>query len=173
MNLQMRNRNKMLSWMAFPLIAVLLLAAGACNKYLDVQPKGYTLLSSASDYDQWLNNVALTGAPAFPAINLLADNVDNPLIKPGSTAAADLIYLWSAQFELDVTLTPPIWAQHYGSINYFNTVINGVGGATGGTAQQLRSLRAEALLGRAYEYLYLVNLYGKEYDSSSAGTDLS
>jgi starch-binding outer membrane protein, SusD/RagB family len=169
----MSNRNKKISGMVLPLTAVLLLAAGACNKYLNVQPKGYTLLTSASDYDQWLNNVALTSDPAVPAINLMADNVDNPLIKPGTTAAADLIYLWSAQFELDLTLSPPIWPQHYASINYFNTVINGIGSATGGTAQQLRSLRAEALLGRAFEYLYLVNLYGKEYDSTSAGSDLS
>ena len=169
----MRNNNRTLSWIALPLTAVLLLAAGGCNKYLDVKPKGYTLLTSASDYDQWLNNVGLVSDPAVPDFNLLADNVDNPLIKPGTTAAADLIYLWSAQFELDVTLAPPIWTQHYASINYFNTVINGVGSATGGTAKQLRSLRAEALLGRAYEYLYLVNLYGKQYDSTTAASDLS
>jgi tetratricopeptide (TPR) repeat protein len=159
--------------MALPLIAILLLAAGACNKYLGVQPKGYTLLTSASDYDQWLNNVGLVSDPAVPDFNLLADNMDNPLIKPGTTAAADLIYLWSAQFELDVTVAPPIWTQHYASINYFNTVINGIGSATGGTVQQQRSLRAEALMGRAYEYLYLVNLYGKRYDSATAGSDLS
>ncbi len=39
------------------------------------------------------------------------------------------------------------------------------------TFDQKRSLRAEALLGRAFEYLTLVNAYGNHYDVNTAETD--
>jgi tetratricopeptide (TPR) repeat protein len=137
-----------------------------------VKPKGVQLLQTLSDYDLWLNNSNIESS--IPReLNLLGDNVDNPYIPAVLTANTDLIYTWASQFSLDLTATPVIWADHYQSIYYFNTVLTGIDAATGGTLQQKKSLKAEALLGRALEYLYLVNLYGKLYDSTTANTDLA
>lgn len=142
----------------------------SCNKYLDVKPKGVRLLTTVADYDLWLNNSNIENS--IPReLNLLADNVDNPYIPAALTDNTDLIYTWASQFSMDLSATPVIWADHYKSISYFNTVLKGIDAATNGTLQQKKSLKAEALLGRALEYLYLVNLYGKSYNSTTANTD--
>ncbi|HWK06601.1 MAG TPA: RagB/SusD family nutrient uptake outer membrane protein [Puia sp.] len=144
----------------------------SCNKYLDVKPKGVTLLSSVTDYDQWLNSTNIEGY--IPReINLMADNVDNPVITTAPTAAKDLVYIWNAQFSQDVNGVPIIWKNFYQTIYYFNTVLQGIDNATGGTSQDKQRLKAEALLGRSFDYLYLVNLYGKHFDSATASGDLS
>ena len=39
------------------------------------------------------------------------------------------------------------------------------------TLDKKRSLRAEALVGRAFEYLTLVNAYANHYDKNTAATD--
>lgn len=155
-----------------PIILCLLLAATSCNKYLDVQPKGQQLLTTVTDYDQWLNS-SLLGASMPTILNNLADNTDNPNIVSGSVAAFDLAYTWAPQLVPDVAGAAQILPDHYASIYYFNTVLQGINTATGGTDQQKASLKAEALLGRALEYLYLVNEYGKQYDTATATTDLA
>jgi hypothetical protein len=153
-------------------ISGFLLAITSCNKYLDVKPKGVQLLSTVTDYDQWLNSSALE-ATLPTVLNNLADNVDNPVIPNPPVLSTDLVYTWAAQFVPNVAVPADILPNHYNAIYYFNTVIQGIDGATGGTDQQKASLKAEALLGRAFDYLYLVNEYGKEYDATTAGTDLA
>jgi starch-binding outer membrane protein, SusD/RagB family len=154
------------------LVSGLVLAMTSCNKYLDVKPKGYQLLITVTDYDQWLNTSTLDASMPIE-LNYLADNLDNPNISSAPTQSTDLAYLWSAQLAPNLSSPAAILPNHYTSIYYFNTVIQGIDGATGGTAQQKASLKAEALLGRGLEYLYLVNEYGKEYDATTATTDLA
>ncbi len=155
------------------LVLLLLLPVMACNKFLEVEPRGVQLLSTVTDYDKWLNNVLLEGSLARE-INLLADNVDNPVIPDPVVSVNDNIYTWADQFNpTTVNADPLIWKNHYQSINYFNTVLLGIDQATGGTEQQKATLKAEALLGRAFEYFYLVNLYGKPYDALTAASDIA
>lgn len=152
------------------LIAVFYLSLIACNKFLDVEPKGFTLLKTVSDYDQWLNDDigALETVPQD--LNILADNVDKPSVSvpPGGK---DLVYSWALQFSSDLNTAPNFWGQHYANINKYNTVINGIDKATDGSELQKKSLNAEALLGRAFEYWYLINEYGKVYDPATAAQD--
>ena len=151
----------------------LLFGMTSCNKYLDVKPKGYQLLTSVPDYDQWLNSINVEEAVPTP-LNYFADNVDDPTIVPNAVVSyTELAYTWAPQLTLDPTGSAVILPGHYTTIYYFNTVIQGIDAATGGTDQQKASLKAEAQLGRALEYLYLVNEYGKEYDSATATTDLA
>lgn len=142
----------------------------SCDKYLDVAPKGYTLLQTVADYDQWLNDpVTATSLPT--QLDLLGDNADNPAIPTPPTAVTELVYTWAQQFSPDLSVSPAFWGAHYGNINKYNTVLNGIDKATNGTDQQKASLKAEALLGRAFEYLYLINEYGQPYDESTAAQD--
>lgn len=147
----------------------------SCDQYLDIKPKGSTLLTTTTDYDQWLNDPDLGVAVSSPYcnLNLLGDNIDIPNITNPPTTTAQMVYIWSQQFSLVLNVSPEFWGFQYANINKFNTVLAGVDQATGGTNNQRRSLKAEALLGRAYEYFYLVNEYGNEYDSATAATDLA
>lgn len=146
-----------------------------CDKYLDITPKGKRLLSTVNDYDQWLNDETLFFgiAPPSNAFNYLGDNVDVVNIPTPPALDAERIYTWAPQFAFDLNVSPAFWGDHYGKINLFNTVLVGIDEATGGTNAQKRSLKAEALLGRALEYFYLVNEYGKQYDAATAAQDLA
>jgi len=148
------------------------MALSACNKYLDIAPKGFTTLTTVTNYDQWLNDANKLGASATTELNQLGDNVDNVNIILPATSSSNLVYLWAAQFTTDVKISPVFWGAHYANINSYNTVLEGVDKATDGTEAMKRSLKAEALLGRAFEYFYLINLYGKPYDAATAATDL-
>ncbi len=103
----------------------------------------------------------------------MGDNADNPGIVLNSTAVADLAYMWAPQFTTDAQTASIFWNTHYANIYYYNAVLNGIDNASGGTAADKKRLKAEALLGRALEYLYLVNLYAKPYDSATADKDLA
>lgn len=146
----------------------------SCDKYLDVQPKGVRLLENVRDYDEWLNSMDLeTSTPQL--LNWLDDRKDLQTLTAAAalTGTNERIYTWQAQFVETVPGASPIWSTLYKTIYLFNTVIADVEKVKDGTEQQRQSLKAEALLGRAFEYLYLVNLYGKLYNPATAGKDLA
>ena len=151
---------------------LLIVTLVSCNKYLDVQPKGVRLLETVNDYDLWLNNYALE-ASAPRELNLLSDLSDNILFSNPPVDVEGRIYTWDSQFNPVVTGNTPIWSNYYQSVYLFNAVIDGIDEAKNGTDLQKSSLKAEALLGRAYEYLSLVNLYGKVYEPATAASDLA
>jgi hypothetical protein len=152
-------------YIMFGILAAVCLLTSGCDKYLDVKPKGYQLLSSTADYEQWMNSALLW--VGYAELNNLADINDYPRIEVPPTLLAQRMYLWQPQY---TTTTASLWGNHYDKINAYNSVINGIDEATG-TDQQKASLKAEALVSRALEYLYLVNEYGKQYDSTTAATD--
>ena len=163
-----RNISRLLCIASLP---VLLLSS--CDKYLDVQPKGKRLLKTVSDYNLWLNNYSSLEHSIPNEMLQLDDNIDDSRLTASFSTTDSRVYTWQQQFNLDVAGPPVIWKDFYESIYYFNTVLLGIDEATGGTEQQKNSLKAEALLGRAFSYLYLVNLYGKQYNAATADKDLS
>ena len=146
----------------------------SCDKYLEIEPKGRQLLKTTNDYDLWLNSQTLTTETNTEnMMNYMTDNIDLPNIANPPASLAELVYSWAPQFTTDITAFSYLWGEHYQRINLFNTVLLGIDAAEGGTASQKRSLKAEALLGRAHSYFYLVNEYGKPYDQTTAATDLA
>lgn len=142
-----------------------------CDKYLDIVPKGKTLLTTVNDYDQWLNDDALyqgVSAGISGLINYLSDNVDVVALSNPVATSAELVYVWGDQYSVNINEAPYFWGEHYAKINLFNTVVVGIDKATGGTPTQKKNLKAEALLGRALEYFYLMNEYCQPYDAATA-----
>lgn len=163
---------KKFKYIATPLLLCCLVFSG-CDKYLDVEPKGRQLLKTTNDFDLWLNaNTLTTETTSENLTNNMTDNIDRPANGNPPATTVDLSYVWAPQFSTDVTAVT-LWGEHYQRINLFNTVILGIDAAEGGTASQKRSLKAEALLGRAYSYFNLVNEYGKPYNAVTAATDLA
>ncbi|MEC5145047.1 RagB/SusD family nutrient uptake outer membrane protein [Chitinophaga sp. 212800010-3] len=153
-------------------MAGLMFAATSCRKYLDVEPKGKVILSTVNDFDLFLNSSSLTASGARE-LNLLSDEADVPAIPLVPTRPEDLVYLWAEQYNTDTKDVPVIWGKHYGNIYKYNAVLLGINAARNGTDADKKRIRSEALLGRAFEYLYLVNLYAKPYNSTTADKDLA
>lgn len=155
-----------------PLIAFCVLFS-SCDKYLDITPKGARLLTTVADYDLWLNDVYLVNSSGelYEVLNQMGDNVDMVNITVPATTDQEMMYTWADQFSTDMKSAPALWGDHYAKINHYNTLLLGIDQATGGTSIQRRSVKAEALLGRAFEYFYLINEYGQPYDPATAETD--
>lgn len=156
-------------WLLMAVIVLLL--QPSCDKYLDIQPKGFRLLSTVEDFELWLESDFLqTQVPV--ELKYLADLRDNSsLTNPPSMG--DWLYTWQEQFNEDLKASPILWSHLYKVIYYYNTVIQEVGNTSTGTIQQKETLKAEAKIGRAFTYLQLVNLYGKSYNASTAAQDLA
>jgi tetratricopeptide (TPR) repeat protein len=145
-----------------------------CDKYLEIEPKGRQLLKTTNDFDLWLNSQMLTTETTTNnLLNYMTDNMDYPAISNPPSELVELAYTWQPQFTTELGGYSYLWGEHYQRINLFNTVLIGIDAAQGGTASQKRSLKAEALLGRAHSYFYLVNEYGKPYNEATAATDLA
>lgn len=165
---------KQLTYISILLSFCGVLLAG-CDRYLDITPKGKTLLTTVAHYDQWLNaeELMLGHGGTFAITSYMTDLVDVPNITNPPVQMAELMYVWAPQFSTDLNTPPALWGEQYAKINLFNTVILGVDDAVAGTNAEKRSLKAEALLGRALEYFYLLNEYGKPYDAATAENDLA
>lgn len=143
----------------------------SCKKdFLDIEPKGYLIAGQVSDYDAMLNSGFSLGVPC---LFMLGDEIA-ALVTPFEATSSRFeknAFKW-----LDDIYLPTDELTDYDRFNnqlyVYNKIINEVMGATGGTDQQKRSIRAEALASRAYIYLMLVNLYAKPYYRSTANTDL-
>lgn len=151
------------------IIAFFLIALTGCNKYLDIPPKGYVIPKSYSDFDLLLNSFQLITTGDASAM-FLSDDEDNVYLDPLSQGVNDLTYLWDDQPVKDNSLNPPIWGNVYRNVSYYNTLLNGIPRDTKDSIGKV--LVGQALVGRAYEFLYLLNLYGAIYNPATADKDL-
>ena len=82
-----------------------------CDKYLDITPKGKTLLSTVAHYDQWMNSEELMygHGGTFPIASYMTDLADIPNITDPPVQVAELMYMWQPQFSTDLTISPALW----------------------------------------------------------------
>ncbi len=151
----------------------------SCDSYLDVKPKGFTIPELVNDYTQLLNSVSLIRAsPAYP--DYLTDHVqsgDGVDVNRGASFEAygtmkKNLYTFSHGAIFEDGETDPYWETAYNHIFTYNVVINHVLEAKDGSLQERKRLWAEAKVGRAFEYLSLVNIYSKHYNPATADQDL-
>ncbi|WP_293879810.1 MULTISPECIES: RagB/SusD family nutrient uptake outer membrane protein [unclassified Sphingobacterium] len=148
-----------------------LVAFTACNKYLDITPKGSQLVSTTQDYydlvaypnrgypvnnfqylvdDQYLKESNVIGlTPNINTINFLFQEKEDRVSQINSSSFYNQCYKYIAQW---------------------NMIISLVDESTGDS--QLKTLaKAEAKMFRAFDYFHLINVYAKAYDASTAAQD--
>ena len=157
-------------------ICVVLMLTG-CNDYLDIKPKGEKIPKTVTDYETLLNYESVQKvSDTYPTY--LTDDVYLPDVAQGTATpglnSVDQSIINLYLFKKDVfgeAQDDGFWFASYNRIYYYNTVIDNIMDAEGPSEQQKHSIRAEALISRALEYLYLVNGYAKHYDVRTADTD--
>lgn len=150
-----------------------------CDSFLDVKPKGFTIPELLNDYKQLLNDQGLIRAsPAYP--DYLSDNVQSGDPTDVNRSASfdsyptvkKRLYTFEHGAIFEDGQYDPYWESAYSHIFTYNVVINNVLSAKDGKEEEKKRVWAEAKIGRAFEYLTLVNIYAKHYDAKTAASDL-
>lgn len=156
------------------------LSLASCDDWLGNQPKGQMIPSTLNDYQLLLNNQSL-----YRALDVYPLFFTDDIRLTGREEIADFTdfdYLNKSEemrnaysFKKGDIFLPsdddPIWNDSYEHIFNYNAIINNVLNTTDGKDTDRRRVWGEALVGRAFEYLNLVNLYGNHYDPATADTD--
>jgi hypothetical protein len=152
----------------------IMIGAGGCQKYVDIQTKGQ-LTPSETDNFRYLMNDFSTLNKGDGYADFATDDIDVvdaeqqqglALYTPYSN-----YYTWAEKL-YDASSQDYNWNGFYTIIYDCNTVTDGVMQSSNGTQTDKNQIYAEALVHRADAYLSLVRSYSKAYDSTTASTDL-
>lgn len=157
------------------ILAILVINLGSCKKgFLEVVPKGVAIATKTSDYERLLNDLNLNILARASQVTM-SDELAGyaPLYIPG-VGIGDVNDQKAFEYQDDIYLpteNTSELSQLEKQLYTYNKVINEVMEAKEGNDALKRSLRAEALAGRAWVHFMLVNYYGKPYNAATAGTD--
>lgn len=154
------------------LILLSFITFNGCNRFLDVEPEGRLILSKLQDYELLLNGDGLSRAD-YQVTDFMSDDMDDLTSLYANPSIGIRIYLWKDEFDLNISESPVFWGAAYAGIYGYNVVINEVENASTGTSAEKQKLKAEALVRRAFDYLWLINLYAKPYNTLTAETELA
>lgn len=158
-------------------IVFLLLGAGmvSCRKYVEEVPiQGQRVLVYTEDYRALMNNrdqqeSAFGSAPLVSCDDVefrapeIQDNIKGNTVQTAT-------YTWRKPVYTDL-MQDNDWNSLYAGMYTYNVVIDGVMDSKGGDQLLKQTILAEALMQRAFTYFNLANLYGKQYDATTAETD--
>lgn len=159
-----------------PIFLFTVLMLSNCQDYLDIKPKGQTIPSTTEDYDLLLTSISKLGID--DELFLTADDYYADEKNLGDLADPNnkLFHLYSysnLRFQ-----NPEIgilgWNAPYQNLYVFNKVINEIDYATNSlnyNESDKKRIKAEALYGRALHYFFIVNMFAKHYNKSTAASD--
>lgn len=158
--------------------ALLLLMLSGCNQFLGIKPKGFLIPETVAEYEYILNDPQLgktaEAYPIFLTDDAYIPDTENTGYFPSMLSVdTPTRNLYTFQEEVfGPSEDDSFWTYSYNRIYSYNVVANNVIDATEATEAEKKVIRAEALVGRALEYLNLINAYAPHYDSATASSDL-
>lgn len=156
-----------------------LLSIISCDRYLDVQPTGQVIPTTIEDYDLLLNGggYSIHTLGNETALFLSADDL-NYEDEGGDPNSVDnqkfQLYSFSNLRFANPSNAEQAWNTAYHNIYVYNKIISEVmsaKSAVGYSESQKQSIRAQALVGRALDYFYLINTFAKHYSPANATSD--
>lgn len=153
------------------IVVILCCIMSSCKKsFLEVTPKGKLIAQNVSDYDLLLSNLELVNMNVSAQVPMGDEVAAVETYFSGAAVKTQRLFRWDNVIyeptenatELEVPLK---------NIYTFNKIITEVPDATDGTAEEKRSIQAEAMAGRAWTYFLLINYFGKPYHPNTAATD--
>ncbi|WP_312792342.1 RagB/SusD family nutrient uptake outer membrane protein [Sphingobacterium sp.] len=162
-------KNKIIT---FSLATIFVASLVSCRKFVEIDLVGKRELKYTQDYQSLLNNSTSVEKSYYWPV-LASDDIYgsdeaylNTLLLTDANA-----YSWKSDLVGDNNEDPD-WADQYQQIYLFNQVATEIMDSQGGTEAQKRNILAQAKVHRALNYFNLVNSYAKQYDASTANTDL-
>ncbi len=151
------------------ILAGSLMLLSSCDSYLDVEPKGKTLLETTDDYLGLLEEIS----PTYDHANSL--NICNEAslykveeLKNYTSPLRSAGFLWDDSYDrASVTINDYLYNNCYNRITNYNVIVSKVHTAKGPEEDKTLAL-AQAKIMRAYNYFFLVNTYAKPYDPATA-----
>ena len=147
----------------------LALTMTACSDFTETTPKGKVIPTTTEDFKEMALDVS-NSSTAYPLANVCSDDVYSE--DQNGISSTGKAYYWMENFYKD-NENDETWNDTYKQIYVMNVVINNVMSSTEGTDAEKKTILAEAKVWRAYYYWYLQSLYAKDYNESTASTDLS
>ncbi len=162
-------KNKIIT---FSLATIFVSSLVSCRKFVEIDLVGKRELKYTQDYQSLLNNSTSVEKSYYWPV-LASDDIYgsdeaylNTLLLTDANA-----YSWKSDLVGDNNEDPD-WADQYKQIYLFNQVATEIMDSQGGTDAQKKNILAQAKVHRALNYFNLVNSYAKQYNASSANTDL-
>jgi len=153
-------------------LLIVLTVASSCRKYVEVEQIGVRALKYTSDYRNLMNdNGALESGYGYPILSGDDTYIYDATRQANISDIYAATYTWREKY-LTEAQGDSDWEKMYKAIYSCNEVIKGVLSSQKGTETEKQQIYAEAIVHRAYFYLTLVNMYGKQYDETTAATDL-
>lgn len=155
-------------------ILVLVFLTTGCSNYLGVSPDNRVQLTEIEDYQALVTN-AYPGA-YYLFTEIMTDNYkyyDYPGVNNSQLIEYfKPLYIWSDKYMQNLAVGPEVsWRDYYNNIYEANVVLGGIDHANGTDEKFRMQVKGEALLVRAYCHFMLVNLFGKQYNASTAAND--
>ncbi|WP_442589303.1 RagB/SusD family nutrient uptake outer membrane protein [Pedobacter sp. AW31-3R] len=161
----------MKSKFTYILSLVLLLLSTACEKYLDIVPKGEEIIENA---DQFYNMVSFPNR-AYP-INNFQYLVDDQYLKESNVIGLPATNINVLNFTFNESINRPnimtsssLYNQAYKYILRWNTIISLVDDSKGEVSVK-QLAKAEARVLRAFDHFVILNTFAKHYDPAKAST---
>lgn len=156
-----------------PLLSILTLILGGCDKELDIVPKGETTFERTSDLELLLNQIYnLNDFPYEDLNQICGEGVGMGTSVPSvlsSTNTLPYAYLAYDESVDRVTLAQADakYSAIYSHVNDMNTILTKIDQATG-MEESKPSLKAEARIMRAYLHWLAVGMYAAQYNEATA-----
>ncbi|MEG0518900.1 MAG: RagB/SusD family nutrient uptake outer membrane protein [Bacteroidales bacterium] len=168
------------------LTAIIAVCLTGCTDYLDIKPKGKDVAEKIEHFDGMLNSTNMINL-SYSVINegsmtllqansyyfILSDEVD---ITAESVKEMNVLEERAYKWMRDIYTSEYYcaeWGSPYNQNYTLNVIINNVMNAIDGTQEQKKALFAEASVRRAFNYLFLAQLFAKPYNSATAASDLA
>lgn len=146
----------------------------ACDNYLDIIPKGESVLNQTSDYLGLIEDIY--GYPIQSEWYLCgeATSYNMELLENYSSPLNSTAFYWDEDFDrasyMTDTGSSDMYTMCYKKISNFNIIIQNINKSEGSDDDKRYGM-AQAKIMRAYTYFYLINTYAKPYNPETATQD--
>lgn len=146
----------------------------ACDNYLDLVPKGESVLNKTEDYMGLLED--MYGYPIQSEWYMCGEQTihDMSILVGYNSPLNSTAFYWDESYDrashMTETGSDVMYSVCYSKIADYNIIIQNVDDSEGSEADR-RATKAQARILRALNYFYLINTYARPYDPATASQE--